>query len=110
MPNALYTRLQPTAQRPISKYRQPAPSNAAALPIRSSAVVRRRQSIRPMTFDHSYIDGTNILTSDRQIYVSSVGLAIVPQVGDIATAGGADFHFVNTDPNNCDGMQGRIAA
>lgn len=32
----------------------------------------------PMTYDERYIDGTVITTADRQIYISSVGLAIVP--------------------------------
>jgi hypothetical protein len=70
----------------------------------------------PMTYDQRYINGTTILTTDRQIYISSVGLAVVPQVGDIASAGGVAYHIINNDPNNYDGVtnvvfivQGRIA-
>ncbi|TCV66286.1 hypothetical protein [Neorhizobium sp. S3-V5DH] len=70
----------------------------------------------PMTYDQRYIDGTNITTADRQIYISSVGLAIEPTVGDIITAGGKTFHVIAGDPNNYDRVtnvvfivQGRIA-
>ncbi len=70
----------------------------------------------PMTYDQRYVNGTTILTSDRQIYISSVGLAIVPTVGDVAVAGGVEYHIVAADPNNYDGItnvvfivQGRTA-
>jgi hypothetical protein len=70
----------------------------------------------PMTYDQRYINGTTILTTDRQVYISSVGLAVVPQVRDIVSAGGVDYHIINNDPNNYDGItnvvfivQGRIA-
>lgn len=71
----------------------------------------------PMTYDARYVNGTTIISSDRQIYVSAVGLAIVPAVGDVVTAGGVDYRIVATDPNNFDGAtnvvficQGRIDA
>lgn len=71
----------------------------------------------PMTYDARYVNGTTIISSDRQIYVSAVGLAIVPAVGDVVTAGGVDYRIVATDPNNYDGAtnvvficQGRIDA
>lgn len=71
----------------------------------------------PMTYDARYVNGTTIISSDRQIYVSAVGLAIVPAVGDVVTAGGVDYRIVATDPNNYDGvtnvvyiLQGRIDA
>ncbi|UFX09051.1 hypothetical protein [Sinorhizobium meliloti] len=71
----------------------------------------------PMTYDQRYIDGTTITTADRQIYISSVGLAIVPTVGDVIAAGGVEYHVIAADPNNYDGVtnvvfivQGRIAA
>jgi hypothetical protein len=70
----------------------------------------------PMTYDQRYVNGTTILTSDRQIYISSVGLAIVPTVGDVAVAGGVEYHIIAADPNNYDGVtnvvfivQGRLA-
>ncbi len=69
----------------------------------------------PMTYDQRYVDGSLIRTGDRQIYISSVGLPIVPEPGDIVTAGGVDFNIISTDPNNFDGqvnvvfiVQGRI--
>ncbi|MGM5009973.1 hypothetical protein ACD592_12695 [Rhizobium sp. 969_B3_N1_2] len=59
----------------------------------------------PMTYDQRYVDGTNIRSSDRQLYISSVGLAIKPTVGDQAlTADGTAYHIVAADPNNYDGV------
>lgn len=52
-----------------------------------------------------------------QIYVSAVGLAVEPTVGDVVTANGKDYAIVAGDPNKYDGVtnvvfivQGRIAA
>lgn len=71
----------------------------------------------PMTYDARYVDGSTIQATDRQIYVSAVGLAIVPAVGDVVTAGGVDYRIVATDQNNFDGatnvvfvVQGRVDA
>lgn len=71
----------------------------------------------PMAYEARYIDGTVIRTGDMQIYISAVGLAIEPTVGDIVTANGTDYSIVNGDPNKYDGVtavvfivQGRIAA
>jgi len=71
----------------------------------------------PMTYDARYVNGTTIISSDRQIYVSSVGLGIIPKVGDVITAGGIDYHVVAIDPQNYDGVtnvvfvvQGRVDA
>lgn len=70
----------------------------------------------PMAYEARYIDGTNIRSGDMQIYISSVGLAIEPTVGDVVTANGTDYAIVNGDPNKYDGVtavvhivQGRIA-
>jgi len=71
----------------------------------------------PMAYETRYIDGTVIKTGDMQIYISAVGLAIEPTVGDVVTANGTDYAIVNGDPNKYDGVtnvvfivQGRIAA
>ncbi|QIG67253.1 hypothetical protein EVB37_017 [Rhizobium phage RHph_TM3_3_3] len=121
MTNALYTRLQATAQRLITRYGQ-------------SGVIRRVTPpdpvtggdgtpsdypciLVPMTYDQRYVDGTNVRSADRQLYISSVGLAIKPTVGDQAvTADGTAYHIVASDPNNYDGVtdvvficQGRTA-
>lgn len=56
----------------------------------------------PMAYEARYIDGTNIRTCDMQIYISSVGLAIEPTVGDVVTANGTDYAIVNGDPNKYD--------
>ncbi|MDX0113383.1 hypothetical protein GOC88_16800 [Sinorhizobium medicae] len=58
----------------------------------------------PMAYDARYIDGTVIQTGDMQIYISSVGLAIEPTVGDVVTANGVDYAIINGDPNKYDGI------
>ena len=119
MANALYTRLQATAQRLITKYGQSGTVKRGMPPDPilggDGTVTPYPANLVPMTYDQRYIDGTTILANDRQIYISSVGLAIVPQVGDIVSAGGIDYHVVNADTNNYDGVtivvfivQGRI--
>ena len=120
MPNALYARLQATAQRLISKYGQsgsvtrvspPDPINGG-----DGSETTYAAKLVPMTYEQRYVDGTTILANDRQIYISSVGLAVVPQVGDVVTAGDVRFHVVAADTNNYDGVtnvvfivQGRIS-
>ncbi|MCO5966087.1 hypothetical protein CN200_29130 [Sinorhizobium meliloti] len=71
----------------------------------------------PMAYEARYIDGSVILTGDMQIYISSVGLAIEPTVGDVVTANGKDYAIVAGDRNKYDGIapvvfivQGRMAA
>jgi hypothetical protein len=124
MANATYTRFQATADRLIKKYgqvgaikRKPAGTIDPILgegdtPPESQSFPAK---LVPMTYDQRYVNGTSILTTDRQLYISSAGLAVVPQVGDIATAGGIDYVIVAADPNNYDGLtsvvficQGRI--
>lgn len=58
----------------------------------------------PMAYDARNIEGTVIKTSDVQILMSAVGLAITPQVDDIATVGGKGYQIVNIDPYNFDGV------
>lgn len=71
----------------------------------------------PMAYEARYIDGTVIRTGDMQIYISAVGLAIEPAVGDIVTANGTAYVIVSADPGCYDGVtnvvyvvQGRISA
>lgn len=70
----------------------------------------------PMAYDARNIDGTVIKTGDVQIYISAVGLAVVPTVGDLVASGGVTYSIINSDPNNYDGLtnvvhvvQGRIS-
>jgi len=116
-----YPRLRITAKNLINKFGQSGAIKRTTPPDPifggDPTVTSYPAKLVPMTYDQRYIDGTNILTSDRQIYISAVELAIEPQVGDIATAGGVDFHIVNMDPYNFDGIvnvvfvcQGRVAS
>jgi hypothetical protein len=119
MTNPLYARMQATAQRLIAKYGQagtvtrltpPDPVNGGD-PVETAYPAM----LVPMTYDARYINGTTITTADRQLYISSVGLAIEPTVGDLVSAGGVQYHVIAADPNNYDGVtnvvfivQGRI--
>jgi hypothetical protein len=120
MPNPIYARLQATANRLIEKYGQIGEVTrfVAPDPVEGGDPVPTEYPAKlvPMTYDQRYIDGTTITTADRQVYISSVGLAIVPAPGDIVTAGGVTYHIIAGDPNNYDGItnvvfivQGRIA-
>lgn len=121
MANPIYARLQATAQRLIAKYGQagtvkrltpPDPVYGGEPVVTSYSV-----TLVPMAYEARYIDGTVIRTGDMQIYISAVGLAIEPTVGDIVTANGTDYSIVNGDPQKYDGVtnvvfivQGRTAS
>lgn len=120
MASPLYARLQATAARLIKAYGQQGTVTRLTEPdpIEGGDPVPTEYpaTLVPMTYDQRYINGTTITTADRQIYISSVGLAIEPTVGDIITAGGKTFHVIAGDPNNYDGVtnvvfiiQGRLA-
>ncbi len=120
MSNPVFARLQATAQRLIAKYGHKGAVKRITPPDPvlggDGTETSYPATLVPMTYDQRYVNGTTILTTDRQIYISSVGLAVVPQVGDIVSAGGVEYHVINADPNNYDGItnvvfivQGRIA-
>ncbi|WP_416066100.1 hypothetical protein ACK9YZ_07035 [Rhizobium sp. ZK1] len=121
MTDPLYTRLQATAQRLITKYgqagtiRRITPSD----PVTGGDGTTRDYPCRlfPAGYDRRYVDGTNILASDKQLYIGSIGIGVSPKVGDVAIgADGTEYHIVHDDPNNYDGVtdvvfitQGRVA-
>jgi len=115
----VYRRLQATAQRLITKYGQSGVIKRSTPPDPveggDGSETDYTAILVPMTYEQRYVNGTTILTNDREVYISSVGLAIVPQVGDIVSAGGVDYRVVDADTNNYDGVtnvvfivQGRI--
>jgi len=108
MVNPLYARLQATAQRLIAKYGQ---TGVVTRVIPPDPVLGGEPvptpypaTLVPMAYEARYIDGTTIKTGDMQIYISSVGLAVEPTVGDVVTANGTDYAIVNGDPNKYDGV------
>lgn len=120
MANPLYARLQATADKMVRKFGQTGAvkRETAPDPVEGGdpVVTSYTAKLVPMTYDSRYVDGENIVASDRQIYISSVGLGVTPSVGHIVTASGVDYRIVATDPNNYDGVtpvvhivQGRIA-
>lgn len=120
MSNPVFARLQATAQRLIAKYGQKGAVKRITPPDPvlggDGTETLYPAMLVPMTYDQRYINGTTILTTDRQIYISSVGLAVMPQVGDIAVTGGVEYHVIANDPNNYDGVtnvvfivQGRLS-
>lgn len=109
MANPLYARLQQTANRLISSYGQagtvtrstPPDPNVGGDPVETAYPAK----LVPMGQKNVYLDGSTIVTATTEIYISSVGLAIVPSVGDyVATADGRAFLIVMADPNNYDGI------
>jgi hypothetical protein len=69
----------------------------------------------PMAYSAREIDGTVIKVGDVQIYISAIGLAITPTVGDLVSVNGATYRIERADPNRYDGatdvvhiVQGRI--
>ncbi len=120
MANPLYVRLQATAQRLIAKFGQTGVVTRLSPPDPilggEPALTPYPATLVPMAYEARYIDGTTIKTGDVQIYISAVGLAIEPTVGDVVTANGTDYAIVNGDPNKYDGItavvfivQGRAA-
>ncbi|MBY3228547.1 hypothetical protein [Rhizobium laguerreae] len=119
MADPLYTRLQATAQLLITKYGQAGKIRRVTPPdpINGGDGTSTDYDCRlfPMIYDQRYVDGTSIRSSDRQIYIGSVGLAVKPTVGDqVLTVDGTAYHIVAGDPNNYEGvtdvvfiMQGR---
>ncbi|MFQ6184378.1 hypothetical protein ACLMJV_20830 [Sinorhizobium meliloti] len=116
-----YSRPQATADRLIKRYGQtgsvkritPPDPVYGGDPVETSYPAK----LVPMEYDAREVDGTVILSGDMEIYISSVGLAVVPGVGDHVTANGKTFRIINADPNNYDGVtnvvfivQGRIAS
>ncbi|KRD56487.1 hypothetical protein [Ensifer sp. Root278] len=108
MANPLYARLQATAQRLIAKFGQvgvvtritPPDNVLGGEPVTTPYPA----TLVPMAYEARYIDGTTIKTGDMQIYISSVGLAIEPTVGDVVTASGNDYAVIAGDPNKFDGI------
>jgi hypothetical protein len=120
MSNPLSTRLQVTAQRLITKYGQAGTIRRITPPdpVLGGDGTTTDYACRlfPATYDRRYVDGTNILASDKQLYIGSIGISVSPMVGDVAIgADGTEYHIVNDDPNNYDGqvnvvfiIQGRV--
>lgn len=108
MANVLYTRLQRTAQRLIAKYGQagvvtrvtPPDSVLGGEPV----LTPYPATLVPMSYEARYVDGTVVQHGDVQVYISSVGLPITPQVGDHVVANGVEYSIVNTEPNVYDGQ------
>ncbi|MDP9630081.1 UNVERIFIED_ORG: hypothetical protein J2W85_002142 [Ensifer adhaerens] len=115
-----FARAQQTANRLINRFGQVGVVTRLAPPdtvLGGEPVLRLYPAtLVPMAYEARYIDGTVIRTGDMQIYISAVGLAIEPTVGDIVTANGTDYAIVAGDPNKYDGIaavvfivQGRLA-
>lgn len=108
MANPLYARLQATAQRLIAKFGQqgtvtretPPDPNEGGDPVETAHPAK----LVPMQYKANEIDGSVIEAGDVQIYVSSVGLPIIPGPGDYATVNGKTYRVINSDPNQYDGL------
>jgi hypothetical protein len=119
MPNPLYTRLQATAERLLSKYGQAGTVTRYAAPDDifggDPVPTPYPAKIFPDTYEAREIDGTVIKTGDVKLYISAVGLPITPEPDDTATCNGKTYRIVTADPNLYDGqtpvvhiVQGRL--
>jgi hypothetical protein len=108
MTNPLYTRLQGTADRMVSKFGNPGTIITVSTPgqVEGGEPVPVSHACRlvTMAYDQRYINGSTILAGDVQIYISAIGLDIEPQVGMQVSAGGKTYLIVNIDPNRFDGQ------
>lgn len=121
MPSPLYARLQQTANRLITKYGQTGKVTRYTAPSGSEGGEPSEDEypakMFPDKYDSREIDGTVIKTGDVKLYISSVGLPVVPDVGMIVImADGKTYRIEDSDPNRYDGVtnvvfivQGRIA-
>lgn len=116
-----YARPQASADRMIKRYGQtgtvtritaPDPINGG-----DGTETAHPATLVPMAYSAREIDGTVIKVGDVQIYVSAIGLAITPTVGDLVSVNGATYRIERADPNLYDGItaivhivQGRIAS
>jgi len=64
----------------------------------------------PVSFEQALIDGTNIVNTDRMIYISSVGLPGKPSVNDVAVVSGVRYSILDIDPYNFDGITNVVFA
>lgn len=122
MVNPLYARLQATANRLITSYGQVGKVTEITPPDPilggDPVTVEHTAKMFPDKYDAREIDGTVIKTGDVKLYISSLGLSVVPTVGMYAVmADGKSYRIENADPNRYDGVtnvvfivQGRIAA
>ncbi|MQX21159.1 hypothetical protein GHJ84_09155 [Sinorhizobium meliloti] len=103
-----YFRVRAMAERLIAKFGQAGAVKRVTPPDPvyggEPVVTSYPATLVPMAYEARYIDGTVIQTGDMQIYISSVGLAIEPTVGDVVTANGVDYAIINGDPNKYDGI------
>jgi len=105
----LFTRLQATAQRLITKYGQAGTIRRISPPDPvlggDGTTVDYACKLFPATYDRRYVDGANILASDKQLYIGSISIGVSPKVGDVAIgADGMEYLIVHDDPNNYDGQ------
>ncbi|MBD9519288.1 hypothetical protein IB262_05190 [Ensifer sp. ENS02] len=123
MPQAVYARLQQIANKLITNYGQTGKITEIAAPPNpveggDPVTVEHTAKMFPDKYEAREIDGTVIKTGDVKLYISSVGLSVVPSVGMYAEmADGNSYRIENADPNRYDGVtnvvfivQGRIAA
>ena len=121
MPNPFYARLQAVAERLIKSYGQQGTVTRVG-PVDlieggEGTETAYPAKLVPMAYSAREIDGTSIKVGDVQIYISAVGLSIVPEPGDLVAVNGKTYRVITTDPNLYDGAtpvvhicQARIAA
>lgn len=97
-----YARSQATADRVIKRYgqlgklRQMVKSGPAYDPTLTASDVDAKFAV--LEYETSQIDGTRILSTDKMVYLSAVGLAVEPKVGmALVESDGGLYTIVDTD-------------
>jgi len=109
MANPLYARLQQTANRLITSYGQAGRVTEITPPDPvlggDPVTVEHDAKMFPDKYDAREVDGTVVKTGDVKLYISSVGLSVIPAVGMYAVmADGKSYRIENADPNRYDGV------
>jgi hypothetical protein len=108
MTNPLYTSLQGSADRMVSKFGSPSTiiSVTEPDPIEGGEQVPTEHPCRAvvMTYDQRYVNGTTILSGDVLVYISAIGLQVEPKPGMPIAVGGRTYLIISVDPNRYDGQ------
>ncbi|MCJ8053859.1 hypothetical protein GB928_018545 [Shinella curvata] len=108
MPDALYARLQATADRLIKKFGQQgtvtrvAQSGPAYDPVLTPTDYPCQLVV--MEYEDRAVDGTLILRTDKLIYIATHGLSITLDRADTINAGGQTFAIENVKQINPAGL------
>ena len=108
LPSLDYAKSKATAERLISNFGQSGTltqtvnSGASYNPTRTSTDYACKLSV--MSYRERDIDGSDIQRGDKQVYLSTEGLSVVPSENDLLSIGGVKHKIVDLMPLSPAGM------